>query len=159
MPLKLVRVDDRLIHGQVVAVWLRAVGADHIVIVDDKTAQNEFVKEVLTLAAPAGAPVDVLSVADAVPRLQELAASESGTFVLLRSPLTALQLLQAGVAFSVLNLGGLGAGAGRHQLYRNISASGEELAALRSIEALGTRVEIQIVPDDRGVSFASLDKM
>jgi PTS system mannose-specific IIB component len=158
VPIKLVRVDDRLIHGQVMAVWLRAVAADHIVIVDDKTAKDEFLSEVLSLSAPEGTPVEVLTLADAVPRLEELAGSTAGSFVLLRSPVTALQLRQAGVTFKVLNLGGLGAGPGRHQLYKNISASDDEVAAMRALESLGARVEIQIVPDDRVVSFASIDK-
>ena len=158
MPIKVVRVDDRLIHGQVMAVWLRAVAADHIVIVDDKTAKDEFLSEVLSLSAPEGTPVEVLTLADAVPRLEELAASTAGSFVLVRSPVTALQMRQAGVTFSVLNLGGLGAGPGRHQLYKNISASDDEVAAMRALESLGARVEIQIVPDDRVVSFASIDK-
>ena len=52
MSIRLVRVDDRLIHGQVVAVWLRSVGADRIVIVDDRVAADPFLVEVLTLAAP-----------------------------------------------------------------------------------------------------------
>jgi D-glucosaminate-specific PTS system IIB component len=158
VPIKLVRVDDRLIHGQVMAVWLRAVAADHIVVVDDKTAKDEFLAEILALSAPEGAPVEVLGVTDAVPRLAELTTSPAGTFVLVRSPVTALQLRQSGVAFGVLNLGGLGAAPGRHQLYRNISASDDEVAAMRTLESLGTRVEIQIVPDDRVVSFASVDK-
>jgi len=54
--LKLVRVDDRLIHGQVVAVWLNAVGANEIVIVDDRTAQDAFLRDVLMLAASSGTP-------------------------------------------------------------------------------------------------------
>jgi mannose/fructose/N-acetylgalactosamine-specific phosphotransferase system component IIB len=46
MSLRLVRIDDRLIHGQVVAVWLRALGARRIVIVDDAAARDEFLHEV-----------------------------------------------------------------------------------------------------------------
>jgi mannose/fructose/N-acetylgalactosamine-specific phosphotransferase system component IIB len=57
--LRLVRIDDRLIHGQVVAGWLRALGAQRIVIVDDAAARDEFLREVLTLAAPQGVPVEV----------------------------------------------------------------------------------------------------
>ena len=56
MALKLVRIDDRLIHGQVVAVWLRTVGADRIVIVDDKTAKDDFLRDLMILAAPQGVP-------------------------------------------------------------------------------------------------------
>ena len=44
MTLRLVRVDDRLIHGQVVTLWLKALGAKRIVIVDDKTARDDFLR-------------------------------------------------------------------------------------------------------------------
>lgn len=159
MSLRLVRVDDRLIHGQVVAVWLRAIGADRIVIIDDKTAHDEFLKEVLLLAAPRGTPVEVYDLAEGAPRVAELSESSSeAVFVLMRTPLTALRLREMGAAFDVLNVGGLGAGPGRRPFYKNISATEEELAAMRSLEAMGTKVELRIVADDRAVAFASVDK-
>lgn len=158
MTLRLVRVDDRLIHGQVVAVWLRAVGADRILIVDDTVAADAFLVDVLTLAAPAGVPVEVRGVAAGAARAQELAASTDRAFVLVKSPLTALALIRAGVPVGVLNLGGMGAAPGRRQLYRNISASDDERAALREIEASGTPVEIRIGADDRPVPFATVDR-
>ncbi|MGD0862130.1 MAG: PTS sugar transporter subunit IIB [Candidatus Limnocylindrales bacterium] len=158
MPLKLVRVDDRLIHGQVVAVWLRAVGADLIVIVDDKTAQNEFLREVLVMAAPQGTPVEVYGLTEGAARVSELAASPTQAFVLMRTPITALRLREMGVQFDMLNVGGLGAGPGRRPLYKNISATDEESEALRKLEEMGTKVELRIVADDRGVPFASVDR-
>jgi PTS system mannose-specific IIB component len=156
--LRLVRVDDRLIHGQVVAVWLRAVGADRIVIVDDRVAADAFLVDVLTLAAPAGVQVEVLDVASGAPRVRELADSNDAVFVLVKTPVTALALVRDGVPVGVVNVGGMGAGPGRRPLYRTISASDEERAALREIEALGTPVEIRIVADDRPVPFASVDR-
>ncbi len=158
MPLKLVRVDDRLIHGQVVAVWLRAVGADRIVIVDDKTAQNEFLRDVLVLAAPQGTPVEVYGLTEGAARVAELASSPTSAFLLMRTPVTALRLRELGVQFDMLNVGGLGAGPGRRPLYKNISATDEELAAMRTLEEMGTKVELRIVADDHGVPFASVDK-
>ncbi len=158
MTLRLVRVDDRLIHGQVVAVWLRAVGADRIVLVDDGVAADQFLVDVLTLAAPADVPVEVHGVGTGAARVAQLAASPDAVFVLVKTPLTALELLRAGVPIEVLNLGGMGAGPGRRPLYRTISASDEERAALREIEAMGTPVEIRIVADDRAVPFASVDR-
>ncbi len=157
MSLRLVRIDDRLSHGQVVAVWLRALGADRIVIVDDRTANDEFLREVLELAAPPGVPVEVLGLADGTRRLEELVASPDRAIVLVRTPSTALRLREAGIPIAVVNLGGLGAGPGRRALYRTISASPDELADLRELERLGTRVEIQIVADDRAVAFSSID--
>lgn len=158
MALKLVRVDDRLIHGQVVAVWLKAVGADRIIIVDDRTAQDAFLKEVLILAAPPGVPVEVHGLADGIERVARAANDDEQVFVLMRSPITALRLREAGIPFATLNVGGIGAGPGRTPLYKNISANAEEIEAMRALERSGTRVELRIVPDDRGVAFAALDK-
>lgn len=158
MALKLVRIDDRLIHGQVVAVWLRSVGADRIVIVDDKSAKDEFLKDLMVLAAPQGVPVEVLGTDDGAQRVAEIAGTSERAFVLMKSPVTALRLRQAGVPIEVLNVGGMGAGAGRKTLYKNISASDEERQAMRDLEALGTRVELRIVADDRAVPFSSVDK-
>ena len=156
MTLKLVRVDDRLIHGQVVAIWLKALGAKRIVIVDDRTARDEFLREILELAAPPGVPVEVHDVAAGTERVRELVTHPEPVFVLMRSPLTAVQLREAGVEFPLLNVGGIGAGPGRKPLYRNISASPEEIEAMRRLEAMGTRVELRIVENDRPVMFASV---
>jgi PTS system mannose-specific IIB component len=154
--LKLVRVDDRLIHGQVVAIWLKALGAKRIVIVDDKTARDEFLREILELASPPGVPVEVHDLAAGTERVRQLASDPEPVFVIMRSPVTALHMREAGVDFPLLNVGGIGAGPGRKPLYRNISASPEELDAMRQLEAMGTRVELRIVENDRPVMFASV---
>jgi PTS system mannose-specific IIB component len=156
MTLKLVRVDDRLIHGQVVAIWLRTLGAKRIVIVDDKTARDEFLREILVLAAPPGVPVEVHDVAAGTERVRDLVSDPEPVFVIMRSPVTALRMREAGIDFPLLNVGGIGAGPGRKPLYRNISASPEELEAMRRLEAMGTRVELRIVENDRPVMFSSV---
>jgi mannose/fructose/N-acetylgalactosamine-specific phosphotransferase system component IIB len=157
MSLRLVRIDDRLIHGQVVAGWLRALGGKRIVIVDDATARDEFLREVLTLAAPQGVPVEVLDVARGAGRCLELAATPEPVIVLARSPRTVLGLRQAGVPIDVVDLGGMGAGPGRKRIHKTISMSSDEIRDVRQLEQLGTRVEVQIVVDDRPIPFSSLD--
>ena len=157
MSLRLVRIDDRLIHGQVVAGWLRALGGKRIVIVDDATARDEFLREVLTLAAPQGVPVELLDVARGAGRCLELAATPEPVIVLARSPRTVLGLRQAGVPIDVVDLGGMGAGPGRKRIHKTISMSSDEIRDVRQLEQLGTRVEVQIVVDDRPIPFSSLD--
>jgi len=154
--LKLVRVDDRLIHGQVVAIWLKALGARRIVIVDDKTARDDFLREILELAAPPGVPVEVHDLERGTERVRQLTTDPEPIFVLMRSPITAVKLREAGIEFPLLNVGGIGAGPGRKPLYRNISASPEEREAMRQLEAMGTRVELRIVENDRPVMFSSV---
>lgn len=158
MGLRLVRVDDRLIHGQVVAIWLKALGAERIVIVDDVTARDDFLREVIELTAPRGVAVEIHDLASGTERVRQVAADPEPAFVLLRSPVTALRLREAGIEFPLLNVGGIGAGPGRKPLYRNISASPEELEAMRQLERMGTTVELRIVENDRPTMFASVDK-
>jgi PTS system mannose-specific IIB component len=158
MTLTLVRVDDRLIHGQVVAIWLKALNARRIVIVDDRTARDEFLREVITLSAPSGVAVEVLDIEQGTERVRSLAADPEPVFVLMRTPIVALHLREAGVEFPLLNVGGLGAGPTRKPLYRNISANPEELEAMRRLESMGTSVELRIVENDRPVAFRSVDK-
>ena len=89
-------------------------------------------------------------------RVRDLTMDPEPVFVIMRSPITALRLREAGVDFPLLNVGGMGAGPGRTQLYRNISASKDELEAMRQLEAMGTRVELRIVESDRPVMFGSV---
>lgn len=156
MSLSLVRVDDRLIHGQVIAVWYRALGADVIVVADDETAADEFLSDVLVLAAPSGVDVEVYTVDDSAARIKELAESTERAFVLVRSPLSILRMLELGVPIPVLNIGGMGAAPNRSKLYRNISASTAEIDAMHALERKGTKVEIRIVADDPVVAFSSV---
>jgi PTS system mannose-specific IIB component len=156
MTLRLVRVDDRLIHGQVVAIWLKALGAKRIVIVDDRTARDDFLREILELASPPGVPVEVLEVEPGIARVRGLVNDPEPVFVLMRSPVTAVKLREAGIEFPLLNVGGMGAGPGRKPLYRNISASPEEIVAMQQLEAMGTKVELRIVENDRPVMFSSV---
>lgn len=156
MALTFLRIDDRLIHGQVVTVWLRAIGVNHIVIVDDETADDPFLCEILSFAAPPGVEVEVHAVNDAVPRLQELGVSATKVCVLMRSPEAALRLHQAGVSFPALNVGGLGSAPDRTRIHKTISASEAEVADLQALAARGVRVEFQTIPDDIPVPLATV---
>jgi mannose/fructose/N-acetylgalactosamine-specific phosphotransferase system component IIB len=114
-------------------------------------------REVLTLAAPQGVPVEVHDVASGAARCIELAGAPEPVIVLARSPGTILRLRQAGVPIDVVDLGGMGSGPGRKRLHRTISVSPDDLRELRELERLGTQVQIQIVADDPPIPFRSLD--
>ena len=60
--IRLIRVDDRLIHGQVVTSWITQTGSKKIMIIDDELYENEFLKDVFAAAAPRGIPVEVMNV-------------------------------------------------------------------------------------------------
>jgi PTS system mannose-specific IIB component len=154
--LALVRIDDRLIHGQVIAVWMRALSANRIIIVDDRVAKDQFMLDILSMAAPPGVPVEAFTVADAIEVLKGDPAPGEKVIVLMKTPAPALALKEAGVDFTHLNVGGMGAAPGRKSLYRNISASPDEIAMLQRLEDMGVQVEFRIVAEHKGVSLANV---
>jgi mannose/fructose/N-acetylgalactosamine-specific phosphotransferase system component IIB len=159
MEVALARIDDRLIHGQVVTAWVRAIGrCDRIVICDDDTSRDDFLQSVLRQIAPPRLPVEVLSVEDTITRFRDGASDPSRVLLLSRGPEAMLALLESGVEFDHLNVGGIGAGPGRTTLHRNVAASDDELEALREIERRGVRVEVKMVPGDRGIALSDLEE-
>ena len=152
----LVRIDDRLIHGQVVVKWLRHLGFTAILVVDEGLWQDAFMQSILRLAAPAGVQVRVAPVHGAAEQLASINGDRTRVLLLVKSPQTALALLDDGFLFRELNVGGLAAGPGSVRLYKSVSANSEQLAALRTIHDRGVRVYVQMIPEERPVELAEL---
>lgn len=143
----LARIDDRLIHGQVVTSWVRTVDADQILIADDALMGDTFTQRVLKAAAPPGISVDVRSVEDAARYLQE--DTRGGRLVLLtKSPQAIEALIDADVAIGRVILGGMGFKAGRTRFNKNVSASPEEIESFRRMLGRGVEIFYQLVPSE-----------
>ena len=150
------RIDDRLIHGQVIAVWCKQRRFTRIVIVDDGVAADSFMREVLSLAAPPGLQVDVLSVKEGVEILSQDTPDRGTTMVLLKSPLAAKRVYDGGVKYSALNVGGIGSARGRKNIFKNISASEEEIAILKYLMGQGVKITLLTVPGEKSKAFSDL---
>lgn len=146
------RIDDRLIHGQVMTGWSKIYKASHIFVVDDKTAQDTFMCQVMKMAVPKGCEVSILTVEQAVEAIRD-DPPEQRTMVLVKTPGVIQSLLERGVEMKELNLGGMGYLAGRKMILRNIQVSPAELAELKAIAARGIRVFCQIVPDGKCIEI------
>lgn len=142
----LTRIDDRLIHGQVVTAWSKVTKATRIIVVDDEVAVDEFMVKILKMAAPSSFKIGIHTIADATAILKEEDQGER-VIVLVKTPKTVEALVENGVAIRELNLGGMGATQGRKQLYRNISISDDEKACFQRLIQHGVQVTVQIVPD------------
>lgn len=152
----LVRIDDRLIHGQVMAVWVKYIKVDQIVIVDDGVAKDSFLQDVLRLAAPPGITVEVRSVQEGIATLGESAPNREHMMVLVKTPKTVRALFDGGVHFSHLNVGGIGGGPGRKSVFKNISMSEDEKGTLRSLIKDGVKVTLLTVPGEQSLDFAAV---
>jgi mannose/fructose/N-acetylgalactosamine-specific phosphotransferase system component IIB len=154
--LGLVRIDDRLIHGQVIAVWCKHRRFTNIIIVDDNVAADPFMQEVLGLAAPPNLQVDVFSIEDGIKALNEDTSNWETTMVLLKSPLAAKQLYDGGLEYDALNIGGIGSGPGRKNIFKNIAVSEEEVAILKYLMSKGVEITLLTVPGEKSKSFSAL---
>lgn len=148
--LLLARIDDRLIHGQVMTAWMKVKPAKRIIVVDDKVAADEFMIDVISLAAPTGVKVDVMTCGDACSALKEL---NCPTICLAKGPQAYKKLIEGGVDISELNVGGMGINSDRRTLYKNIAASDEERAIFREFLDKGMEVKIQIIPSNNAIDM------
>src|SRR5262245_51621414 len=107
MPVKLVRIDDRLIHGQVVLGWVPVVKPDRIVVACDRVAANDWERRFYGSCVPPEVRTSFFSVADAARQvLQEPLAGEQ-LMVLVESAEDAYQFVAAGISLTEVNVGGL----------------------------------------------------
>lgn len=154
----LVRIDDRLIHGQVIAVWVKHKNFSRIQIVDDVVAADSFLVDVLRLAAPVGLDVIAESITDSI---QSLKADESPetTMILVKHPTTVRRLYDEGIIFSELNIGGMGMAPGRKNVFKNTSISKEEYQILKSLQDDGVKITFLSVPGEKSKEFTDIPEM
>ena len=145
----LARVDDRLIHGEVVSVWTPTLSVNHIVVADDGVAADAFNKRVVKALAPDGVKVNVYSIEKAAEKLQGEPKAGEKMMILTKSPISYLRLVEKGVDIKEVNLGGMGLRGERKTFIKNVACDEEEVEAIRKLMARGVRVYYQLVPEQQ----------
>lgn len=141
------RIDDRLIHGQVMTQWIQNASASEVVIVDDGVAKDPFIQMIMKSSVPATINLQVFNTTDAIDYLK---GDDNGkrVFILVKTPGVLVELVNNGVKIDSINVGGIGAKAGRTSLYKNISASPQEKKDLRTLIDKGIKVFFRVVQSD-----------
>ncbi len=152
----LARIDDRLIHGQVVTGWMKVTNGNKIYIVDDKLKQDAMMQMVLKTAAPVGTKVFIQSVEEAVEALKKPEKPNERIVILAKVPQVFEKMLEQGIVLPTIVLGGMGLTAQRQRFYKNVAASSEELECMRRIISHGTEIVYQLVPDEPSKNIKSL---
>jgi PTS system mannose-specific IIB component/fructoselysine and glucoselysine-specific PTS system IIB component len=146
MGIDLYRIDDRLIHGQVVVGWGQPLNARFLVLVDDIVAASDWEKELYRMAVPPEMDIYFADVATAV-RDHARYASDPRPGILISGDISSMARLVKGVkAIGSVNLGGIHHRAGRTQKLRYVFLTPEEEQQLRDLEAHGVEVTAQDVP-------------
>ncbi|MCX5779150.1 MAG: PTS sugar transporter subunit IIB [Elusimicrobia bacterium] len=156
MPIMLTRIDDRLIHGQVVEGWVKAIDVNHIIVISDEVANDKMQQALLSMAVPSSITVTVLSIDDAARVLQENKYAKDNLLLLLSRPADVVRLLYYGVAITSVNLGGMHYSQGKTQLLRNLSVNEADVDALFAISAKGVELEGRILPRDERIDVIEI---
>jgi PTS system mannose-specific IIB component/fructoselysine and glucoselysine-specific PTS system IIB component len=148
---ELYRIDDRLIHGQVVVGWGQPLDLRFIVLVDDDVASSDWEQELYRMGVPPGMDVFFESVDGAVRRHPDFARDPRPGLVLTANIDTMRRLVAQVAEIRAVNVGGVHHRAGRVQRLRYVFLSPDEEDALRAIARTGVQVTAQDVPAARPV--------
>lgn len=145
----LARVDDRLIHGEVVSVWTPNLSVNRIIVADDGVAADKFNSRVLKALAPAGVKVNVYTVEAASEKLKEESLKGEKIMVLAKTPTTFERIVNNDVEIKEVNLGGMGIRDNRTPFIKNVACSPDEVKSIENMINKGIRVYYQLVPEQQ----------
>ncbi len=152
------RIDDRLIHGQIVTQWIADSAAKRIVVADDRAAADPTQQMLLKLTVPGGVSLDILTIADAAELLSR-DESEQNVLLIVRNPKAAYELVEAGFSPKSVNVGNISnsrSEVGRKRLLAFIYVEPDDVAYLRKLMERGIELEIRAVPADRPIDVDEL---
>jgi PTS system mannose-specific IIB component/fructoselysine and glucoselysine-specific PTS system IIB component len=157
MSIVLCRIDDRLIHGQVVIGWGRAMGIDRIILVDDQVAASDWEQELYRMAVSPDIEVLFVTVADAASRMADWQASDKRGLMLTGDVETMVTLRTSNPqVVRRINVGGVHHRPGRRERLPFLYLTDQELLALQSLETDGAVVTAQDLPTTPPVGVKSL---
>lgn len=159
MAILLFRVDERLIHGQVVIGWGRELRPDRYLVVDDRLAESDWEQELYALSLSEGEEVGFHTVEEAREHLDEWRKSEARSVVLVRNLESLLRLARGGtLADEQVNLGGLHHAAGREEVLPYLFLDETDRERLRALTAEGVVISARDLPGSPRVGLDVLLK-
>ena len=102
-----IRIDERLIHGQVATVWTNQLNITRILVIDDLAAVDDIQKIALKMACPSSSRLSILNAERAVQRLNENAYDKDRLMIIMRGPATARKVLDLGYFMPTINVGNI----------------------------------------------------
>lgn len=145
-----IRIDDRLLHGQVVVSWIPYLQAHEVVVADDEYARDEFMCDLIKSSEPQGVRVHVKTIEETAEFLKE---DRGERILILLRTIEGIKKLSEKVHISRVNIGGLGAGQGRERYYKSIHFSQDDLDMIKNLTDRGIDVEIRMLPKDKALEI------
>ncbi|MCL2390624.1 MAG: PTS sugar transporter subunit IIB [Endomicrobia bacterium] len=148
MPIVLVRIDDRLVHGQIVQGWLKNIKVDKIVVASDAVACDSMQQMLMSMAVPANVELEVGKVSDIAQAAVSGNYEKPKTMILTSNPKDVLYMIENGAPIKSVNVGGMHFVNGKRQLLCNLSVDDEDVKNLYKIYEKGIEIEGRVLPAD-----------
>lgn len=156
MTIKLVRVDHRLIHGQVGFTWTKFLQADCILIASDKIVNDQLKMTAMRMAAPSGVKLVMKSIEDSATALNTGVTEKYKLLILCESVEDVYRLTQKVPSLKDINLGGMKDGENRRQISKSVHLSEEDIDLIHKMQKNDITLSVQMVPDDQAVNINKL---
>jgi PTS system mannose-specific IIB component len=150
------RIDDRLIHGQVVEGWVNYLKATSIFVADDRVASNPFQRSIMELSVPQGLRAVIGRVEDICELARTAALNADRTILLFSNPADVLRAINSGLDCRAINIGGMRYVPGKRKLMDVLAVDAADLAALKELAAKGIKIDVQAVPNQRPVPLEKI---
>lgn len=154
--IKLVRVDHRLLHGQVVFKWSKVLGIDCILIANDSVAKDDLRMSALRMAKPESCKLVIKSVDDSIKALNSGVTDKYKLLIILETIEDAYRLAKSVSTIQYINLGGTKIADDRKQVSKAIFVSDDDIKKIKELNEMGMKLEVQMVPDDKPEDIMSL---
>lgn len=155
MEISFVRVDDRLIHGQVATVWTKVSKCNRIIACSDEVAKDDLRKTLLLQVAPPGIKAYVLPIEKAIAAYKNPKYDSFKTLFLFTNPTDVVRMVEAGVPIKSVNVGGMCYKEGKTQITGAVSVNQEDINAFKVLNEKGIELELRQVASENKVNLMS----
>lgn len=151
-----VRIDGRLIHGQVANLWTTKLNISRIMVVDDAVSENTIEKSGLKLATPAGVKLSVLPIEKAAANILAGKYDSQRLLIIARKPDRLLKLVELGVPLKEINVGNMSQSEHSRAVTKSINVEENDIDVFKKLNEHGVTLVSQMVPNDKAEDFMSL---
>lgn len=156
MPVTHMRIDNRLIHGQIVVSWIRAEQADVLMVANDVIARDDFQRSILMAVAPPSTPELVLSVDDALAYIASPEHAQERVFLLVKTPADAVRLVRGGLPLQTVNVGNMAFVVGAKRVSNTVFVTPADVEAFVALRDAGVTLTCRMMPTERNNDFMKM---
>lgn len=151
-----VRIDTRLLHGQVATTWTKTIAPDRIIVVSDGVAHDDLRKTMIEQAAPPGVPANVVPISKMIEVTKDPRFGATKVMLLFENPQDLLAAIKGGVDIKKVNIGSMAHSVGKVVVTNAVAMGADDVKAIEELKSFGVEFEVRKVPSD---SSENIDAM